>query len=162
VTIQKLGIAVVAPGGYAPEPDAIPRGIARLEAQGILVHNYYRHEDRHQRFGATDAERLAQLEAAAADPDVQVVMALRGAYGMTRLLPDIDFERMAASGKIFDGYSDITAFHMGLYAKTPAPCSRATSAPPSPMISPWLTSCAAWPGPRTRCPATAPPTRALT
>jgi muramoyltetrapeptide carboxypeptidase len=120
VTIPKLGIALIAPGGFAPEPEAIPRGIARLEAQGILVHNYYKHEERHQRFAATDAERLAQLEAAVADPDVQVVMAIRGAYGMTRLLPDIDFERMAASGKIFVGYSDVTAFHMGLYAKTGA------------------------------------------
>jgi len=120
VTSSKLGIALVAPGGYAPEPEAIPRGIARLEAQGILVHNYYRHEERHQRFGATDAERLAQLEAAASDPDVQIVMAIRGQYGMSRLLPDIDFERMAASGKIFVGYSDVTAFQMGLYAKTGA------------------------------------------
>lgn len=118
---QRLGIALVAPGGYAPEPDAISRGIARLEAQGILVHNYYDHAARHLRFGGTDAARLAQLEAAAADPEVQVVMALRGQYGMTRLLPHIDFERMAASGKIFVGYSDITAFHMGLYAKTGAP-----------------------------------------
>jgi muramoyltetrapeptide carboxypeptidase len=121
VTTQKPGIALIAPGSYAPEPEAIPRGIARLDARGILVHNYYRHEERHQRFGATDGERLAQLEAAAADPDVQVVMAIRGAYGMTRLLPHIDFERMAASGKIFCGYSDVTAFHMGLYAKTGAP-----------------------------------------
>ena len=121
MTIPKLGIALIAPGGFAPEPEAIPRGIARLEAQGILVHNYYKHEERHQRFAATDAERLAQLEAAVADPDVQVVMAIRGAYGMTRLLPHIDFERMAASGKIFVGYSDVTAFHMGLYAKTGAP-----------------------------------------
>jgi muramoyltetrapeptide carboxypeptidase len=120
VTITKLGIALIAPAGYAPEPEAIPRGIARLEAQGILVKNYYKHEERHQRFGATDAERLAQLEEAAADPDVQVVMAIRGSYGITRLLPDIDFERMAASGKIFCGYSDVTAFHMGLYAKTGA------------------------------------------
>ena len=120
MTIPKLGIALIAPAGYAPEPEAIPRGIARLEAQGILVKNYYKHEERHQRFGATDAERLAQLEEAAADPDVQVVMAIRGSYGITRLLPDIDFERMAASGKIFCGYSDVTAFHMGLYAKTGA------------------------------------------
>jgi muramoyltetrapeptide carboxypeptidase len=118
--VQRLGIALVAPGGYAPEPEAVERGIARLEAQGILVHNYYKHEERHQRFAATDAERLAQLEAAAADPDVQVVMALRGAYGMTRLLPHIDFARMAASGKIFVGYSDVTAFHMGLYNLTGA------------------------------------------
>ena len=115
-----MGLAIVAPGGYAPDPEAINRGIARLEAQGILVHNYYEHEARHQRFGASDEGRLAQLNAAAADPDVQVVMAIRGQYGMSRLLPHIDFERMAASGKIFVGYSDITAFQMGLYARTRA------------------------------------------
>jgi muramoyltetrapeptide carboxypeptidase len=120
VITPKLGIALVAPGGYAPEPEAVERGIARLEGQGILVHNYYEHAARHQRFGATDAGRLAQLNAAAADPDVQIVMAIRGQYGMSRLLPQIDFERMAASGKIFVGYSDVTAFHMGLYARTGA------------------------------------------
>jgi muramoyltetrapeptide carboxypeptidase len=117
VITQKIGIALVAPGGYAPEPDAIARGIARLESQGILVHNYYEHDKRHLRFGGTDEARLAQLNAAAADPDVQIVLALRGQYGMTRLLPHIDFDRMADSGKIFVGYSDITAFHMGLYAR---------------------------------------------
>jgi muramoyltetrapeptide carboxypeptidase len=115
--VQRLGIALVAPGGYAPDPEAVTRGIARLEAQGILVHNYYDHEQRHLRFGGTDEARLAQLNAAAADPDVQVVVALRGQYGMSRLLPHIDFDRMADSGKIFVGYSDITAFHMGLYAR---------------------------------------------
>jgi muramoyltetrapeptide carboxypeptidase len=115
--VQRLGIALVAPGGYATEPEAVTRGIARLEAQGILVHNYYDHEQRHLRFGGTDESRLAQLNAAASDPDVQVVVALRGQYGMSRLLPHIDFDRMADSGKIFVGFSDITAFHMGLYAR---------------------------------------------
>ena len=118
--VARLGIAVVAPGGYAPDPDAVARGIACLASQGILVHDYYDHDARHQRFAAADDVRLAQLDAAAADPDVQVVMALRGAYGMTRLLPRIDFDRMAASGKLFVGFSDVTAFHMALYAKTGA------------------------------------------
>jgi muramoyltetrapeptide carboxypeptidase len=115
--VQRLGIALVAPGGYAPDPEAVTRGIARLEAQGILVHNYYDHAQRHLRFGGTDEARLAQLNAAAADPEVQVVIALRGQYGMSRLLPHIDFDRMADSGKIFVGFSDITAFHMALYAR---------------------------------------------
>jgi muramoyltetrapeptide carboxypeptidase len=117
VITKQLGIALIAPGGYAAEADAVARGIARLESQGILVHNYYEHDKRHLRFGGTDEARLAQLNAAAGDPDVQVVIALRGQYGMTRLLPAIDFDRMADSGKIFVGFSDITAFHMGLYAR---------------------------------------------
>jgi muramoyltetrapeptide carboxypeptidase len=120
VITQQLGIALVAPGGYAPEPEAVARGIARLESQGILVHNYYEHDKRHMRFAGTDEARLAQLNAAAADPDVQLVVALRGAYGMSRLMPHIDFDRMADSGKIFVGFSDITAFHMGLYARRAA------------------------------------------
>ena len=115
---QKIGIAIVAPSGYSFDDAAIAQGIARLEAQGHLVHNYFDSAKVFQRFGGTDQARLAQLNAAAADPDVQVVMALRGQYGMTRLLPHIDFARMAASGKIFVGYSDFTAFQMALLAKT--------------------------------------------
>ncbi|QJE03525.1 muramoyltetrapeptide carboxypeptidase [Massilia forsythiae] len=115
--VSRIGIALVAPGSFATEPESIGCGIARLEAHGILVHNYYEHDARHLRFGGTDAARLAQLEAAAADPDVQIVMAIRGSYGMTRLLPRIDFDRMADSGKLFVGFSDVTAFHMALYAR---------------------------------------------
>lgn len=80
------------------------------------MHNYYDPEQVFQRFGATDEARLAQLYAAAAHPEVQVVMALRGQYGLTRLLPHIDFARLADSGKIFCGFSDFTALQMGLFA----------------------------------------------
>lgn len=117
---QKIGIAIVAPSGYTFNDRAIAQGIARLEAQGHVVHNYFDSGKVHQRFGGTDQARVEQLNAAAADPDVQVVMALRGQYGMTRLLPHIDFARMADSGKIFCGYSDFTAFQMALLARTGA------------------------------------------
>jgi muramoyltetrapeptide carboxypeptidase len=120
VITQKLGIAIAATGGAAPDNAAVERGIERLRAQGILVHNYYDHAQVHRRFAGTDANRLAQLNAAVADPEVQVILALRGQYGISRLLPRIDFDALAASGKIFVGYSDITALHMGLMAKTGA------------------------------------------
>ena len=117
---QQLGIAIVAPAGQALDPCAVDRGIARLEAQGCLVRNYYDHDAIHQRFGGSDAGRLAQLRAAVADPDVQIIMALRGGYGVTRLLPQIDFEAIAASGKLVVGFSDLTGIHMGLLARTGA------------------------------------------
>ena len=114
---RKPGIAIVAPSGYAPDPEAVARGIARLTQDGALVHNYTDHAARHHRFGAVDEARLDQLYAAAADPDIDVVMAVRGGYGVTRLLPRLDVERLAASGKIFVGYSDITALHMAMYTR---------------------------------------------
>ncbi|GGY33817.1 muramoyltetrapeptide carboxypeptidase [Pseudoduganella albidiflava] len=116
--MNQIAIAIVAPSGSALDDDALARGIARLEQQGCTVHNYYQPADKYQRFGGTDAGRLGQLEAAARDPDVQVVMALRGSYGLSRILPRIDFRAMADSGKLFVGYSDFTAFHMGLMAAT--------------------------------------------
>jgi muramoyltetrapeptide carboxypeptidase len=118
VITPRPGVAIVAPSGYPPDQHAVERGIARLQARGCLVHNYFDPQAIHQRFGGTDAARLAQLYAAADDPEVDIVLAVRGGYGLTRLLPHIDFARLAASGKLFVGYSDITALQMGLMAKT--------------------------------------------
>lgn len=115
-----ITIAIAAPGGYALDSAALARGIARLEAQGCVVHNYYDPARVHQRFADTDAGRLAQWNAAAADPQADIVIALRGQYGISRILPEIDFRAMADSGKLFVGYSDITAFHLGLLQKTGA------------------------------------------
>lgn len=117
---KNIGIAIVAPSGYTKDDAALSLGIARLEALGHTVHNYVETAKVFQRFGGTDEDRLARLNAAVANPDVQVVMALRGQYGLTRLLPKIDFPAMAASGKIFVGYSDFTAFQLALLAKTGA------------------------------------------
>lgn len=111
-----VGVAIVAPGGYPPDEAALERGIALLEKQGCLVHNYYDPADKYQRFGGIDMARVAQLHAAADDPDVQVVMALRGGYGLSRILPMLDFSYLAESGKHFVGHSDFTALHMGLLA----------------------------------------------
>jgi muramoyltetrapeptide carboxypeptidase len=118
LTTSSIGIAIAAPGGYALDPAALDMGIKRLQQQGFRVHNYYDPEQKFQRFGGTDDGRLAQLHAAAADPEVDVVIALRGSYGISRLLPRIDFQAMADSGKLFVGYSDFTAFHMALMTQT--------------------------------------------
>jgi muramoyltetrapeptide carboxypeptidase len=119
-SVSKIGIAIVAPGGYAPDESAYRSGIAALEAQGCTVHSYYDPASKYQRFGDTDEARIAQLHAAATNPDVQIVMALRGGYGMSRLLPMLDFDLLAKSGKLFVGHSDFTAFQLALLAKTGA------------------------------------------
>ncbi len=118
MSTSTIGIAIAATGGYAPDHAALQHGIERLRQQGHLIHNYYDDDKKFQRFAGTDAGRLAQLNAAAADPEVQLVIALRGSYGISRLLPAIDFRAMADSGKLFVGYSDFTAFQMALMKQT--------------------------------------------
>ena len=112
-----IGVAIVAPSGYAPDEAAYACGLARLRAAGCTVRDYYAPEKKYQRFGGSDEDRVKQLHAAARNPDVQVVMALRGGYGLSRILPMIDFDLLAASGKLFVGHSDFTALHMALLGR---------------------------------------------
>ncbi|MFZ6656171.1 LD-carboxypeptidase [Undibacterium sp. TJN19] len=114
---QQPGIAIIAPSGAPLDEAAVVRGLALLAQQGFKVHSYYQPEDKFQRFGAGDATRLEQLHAAAKNPDVQIVMALRGSYGMSRLMPGIDFDLLANSGKCFVGYSDFSLIHLGLLGR---------------------------------------------
>jgi muramoyltetrapeptide carboxypeptidase len=115
--LEDVGVAIVAPGGYAPEEQALARAAALLESHGCRVRHYYEHAFRHQRFGASDESRIAQINMAARDPDVHIVLALRGGYGMSRLLHAFDFHALAASGKLFVGHSDFTAFQMAMLAR---------------------------------------------
>lgn len=67
-------------------------------------------------FAGTDDQRLDDLHGLIDDPSVEMVIAARGGYGLTRLLPRIDWNRVAASGKLFVGFSDFTAFNMAAFA----------------------------------------------
>jgi muramoyltetrapeptide carboxypeptidase len=119
-TTRKASIAIIACSGYAPDPATCAQALARLRAQGHDVHDYTQPSAKFQRFGGSDSDRLAQLHAAARNPAVQIVLALRGGYGMSRLLPQIDFKLLADSGKLFVGHSDFTALQAGLLTQTGA------------------------------------------
>ena len=116
MSIRPRHIAIVAPSGYAADPEALDRAIARLRAQGHQVHDFCSVHPRQQRFAASDDERVGQLHAAARHPEAEIIIALRGGYGLSRLLPSIDFGLLAASGKLFVGHSDFTALHLVLLA----------------------------------------------
>lgn len=111
-------IAIVSPSGYAQDPQAVERAIGYLRSRGCRVKCYYDPADIYQRFAASDENRAAQLHAAATDPDVDIVLALRGGYGLSRLLPLLNYESLASSGKRFVGHSDFTALHLALLAQT--------------------------------------------
>lgn len=117
---EKIGVAIISPSSYAVDEAAYYRGLALLETQGCQVHSYYDAQKIHHRFAASDEERIAQFHAAAQNPDVHIVMALRGGYGLSRILPQLDFAMLAASAKKFVGHSDFTAFHLALLAQTGA------------------------------------------
>lgn len=62
----------------------------------------------------TDEQRAQDMMDAFQDPTVDGVLCSRGGYGCARLLPYLDLDAMAASGKLFVGFSDITTLHLAL------------------------------------------------
>ena len=108
-------IGVCAPSGRADE-ESLDRAVAYLEELGhrVVVSPETLHEWRY--FAGTDEERLRGLHALVDDPSIDLIIPTRGGYGLSRLLPHIDWNRIAASGKSFVGFSDFTAFNCAAYA----------------------------------------------
>lgn len=115
--IASAGIYVIAPSGAITRPDQLQTASANLKALGYRVKIDRQVEQVHQRFAGTDAQRLQGM-ARALKQSKPIVMAARGGYGLTRLLPSIDWHAVAASGKVFVGHSDFTAFNLALLAQT--------------------------------------------
>lgn len=106
---RKPGIGFIAPSGQVQDAAALARAADYFERRGWRVVVPAAVRAVHQRFAGPDAARLRALHVMAARDDVQLVMAVRGGYGLSRLIGGIDFPALAASGKRFIGHSDFTA-----------------------------------------------------
>jgi muramoyltetrapeptide carboxypeptidase len=111
-----LHFTIVAPAGFATDPQAVDRAMARLAGLGHRVDCDRAARGRFQRFAAPDNERLAAIERVAADADVDVALMLRGGYGFSRLIDRIDFAALKRARKRWMGHSDFTAFQLAALA----------------------------------------------
>jgi muramoyltetrapeptide carboxypeptidase len=116
-------IYLVAPSGANIDPKSPEAGIAYLQSQGIEIANAQCVHRVQERFAGSDAERLNELNGLAKVDPKNLVMAMRGGYGIHRLLPDIDWNAIAKAvkdGLQICGHSDFTVFELALLAKTGA------------------------------------------
>ena len=101
---------------------AFKRGVKRLQTLGHEVEVDEAALAKYQRFAGDDSTRLAAIDRAAAS-GADVALIARGGYGLTRILPAINYKAVAKAidkGTRFVGLSDFTAFQMAVLAKTGA------------------------------------------
>ena len=113
-------IYIYSPSSAVRDKAAFKRGLARLRALGHEVEVDPDALAGVQRFAGDDATRLAAIHRAAAS-GADVALTTRGGYGLTRILPDIRYKKLAkaiARGTQFVGFSDFTALQCALLAKT--------------------------------------------
>lgn len=106
-------VAVVATSGCIAEPGDTARVRQLIESWGLHVKFGQNLADRsHPYFAGCDSLRAADLQHAADDPGTKAIIVYRGGYGAVRLLPLVDFRRLAAHPKWIAGFSDITMLHL--------------------------------------------------
>ena len=109
-------IGFIAPSGQVLDLAAFERAVAYFNERGYRVICPVAVSRSHQRFAGSDQVRLRALHAMLGRAEVDLVMAVRGGYGISRLLDRIDYRRIAESGKILVGHSDFTALTAAQYA----------------------------------------------
>jgi muramoyltetrapeptide carboxypeptidase len=115
-------IYIYSPAGAVRDKAGFKRGIKRLTSQGHQVEIDKDALTSYERFAGDDAVRL-QAIARAASSGADLTLMTRGGYGLTRILPQINYKPIAKSienGTHWMGYSDFTAFQAALFARTGA------------------------------------------
>lgn len=119
---MKKHIYIYSPSSAVRDKAAFKRGVSRLKTLGYEVEVDEAALASHQRFAGDDEARLAAIHRAAAS-GADVALISRGGYGLTRILPAINYKAVAKAvhkGTRFVGLSDFTALQSALLAKTGA------------------------------------------
>ena len=111
-------VGVVAPASATFQTVDIAIARESLEALGLKVRIGKHVLARHGYLAGLDKDRAADINAFFADDDVRAVLPIRGGWGSSRVLPHLDYDLIRANPKVVVGFSDITALHMGIQAKT--------------------------------------------
>ncbi len=110
-------VGVIAPSsGVSPED--FEKALRNLEDLGLKTKVGKSARAINGFLAGADRERLDDLHRAFSDREVKAVWCVRGGYGASRFLPQINFNLIKKNPKIFIGYSDITALHTAIYQNT--------------------------------------------
>ena len=110
-------VALVAPAGPLRNADELTVSIANARALGWEPVPGAHVLSRHGYLAGTDAERLADLNAALRDDTIDGLWFVRGGYGSMRLLAGVDYDALCRRPKTLLGYSDLTALHAAIGAR---------------------------------------------
>ncbi|WDV08459.1 S66 peptidase family protein [Lysinibacillus irui] len=104
-------IGLISASGATP-PEKLQPAIASIEKLGLKVVVGETCHARHGYLAGTDDLRAADVHRMFSDPTIDGIFCIRGGYGATKILSQLDFDMIRANPKVFAGYSDVTALHI--------------------------------------------------
>jgi muramoyltetrapeptide carboxypeptidase len=111
-------VGLVAPASAIYQDVEVDVARESLEGLGLKVKVGQHLRDKHGYLAGDDKDRADDINRFFKDDTLAGVIAIRGGWGSARLLPYVDFDAIRRNPKVFMGYSDITALHNAIQAKT--------------------------------------------
>lgn len=104
-------IRIISPSG-AIEPEYITRAQQCLESWGFRVSIGAHAFTQRGRFAGTSEERLADINEAFSDPNIDIILCSRGGYGLQQIIDKIQLPTRAKEEyPLLVGFSDVTELH---------------------------------------------------
>ena len=114
-------VGLVEPAYFTADSFDLDQVQATIRAMGLVPRLAPHLLSRYGYLAGTDQERAGDLDAMFADREVKAIFAVRGGWGCARILPYLNFDVIRANPKLLVGFSDITALHLALAARTDCP-----------------------------------------
>jgi muramoyltetrapeptide carboxypeptidase len=111
-------VGIVSPSTQVTDPDRLQLAQRTVEYFGLKPRWGSSVRSHRAQGVATVAERVNDLHEMFRDPDVRGIFCIRGGYGASQLLADLDYDLIRRNPKVFVGYSDITALHLAIHKMT--------------------------------------------
>ncbi|MBB5345534.1 S66 peptidase family protein [Tunturibacter empetritectus] len=110
-------LAVLSPAS-TPKPELVERGMAHLQRLGYkTVLSPHALDSGPLYYAGKLEDRLRDLHAAFANPEIDGIVCTRGGWGSAELLPHLDAKLIGSNPKPFIGYSDHTSLHCWLHSE---------------------------------------------
>lgn len=109
-------VGLIEPAGFTDDAFDLALVEETVRAMGLVPKPAPHLLQRYGYLAGRDEARAADVNAMYADDDVRAVFAVRGGWGCARILPLLDYKRIAAHPKLLIGFSDITALHLAFAA----------------------------------------------
>jgi len=110
-------IGLICPAGFIKQ-ELLDKTKQTLKNLGFNIYNTDIVLNRHGYLAGTDKERVNDLNKMFVNKNIDAILSVRGGYGCSRIIDNIDYELIKNNPKIFIGYSDITALLNSIYKYT--------------------------------------------
>ena len=116
---QGSKVGIISPSSSISSPQEIQNGLKYLQqtlGYNVVLGKYV--YDDYYTMGGTPEQRAEDIMNFFKDESIKAIFCTRGGYSGQYILPLLDYNIIKNNPKPIIGFSDITALHMGIYAKT--------------------------------------------